>query len=111
MLHGPYLSIALALPAGAESHGFARPSFDHYSLLPSVQISENVDHLFIATNPRPLSNVHLMNRSWDNPKSLPMPEYDLESGIVDLLLVSLPGHLSLVPTPRIPKTMQSHLRR
>ena len=72
----------------AESYGMLSLMLflDHYFRFFHVQVSENVDHLFYCDNQGLIKRIEFaMHRSWDNPNHCLSSEYDLESGIVDIL--------------------------
>jgi hypothetical protein len=72
----------------AESYGMlsALLFLELYFRFFHVQVSENVEHLFYCDNQGLVKRISFaMDRSWDNPNHCLASEYDLESGIVDIL--------------------------
>jgi hypothetical protein len=72
----------------AESYGMLSVMLflDHYFRFFQVEVSDNVDHLFYCDNQGLLKRIgYAMDPSWDNPNHCLSAEYDLESGIVDVL--------------------------
>ena len=72
----------------AESYGMLSLMLylDYYLRFFNVQVSEHVEHLFYSDNKGLINRISFaMNRSWDNPNHCLSSEYDLESGIVDIL--------------------------
>ena len=72
----------------AESYGMLSVMLflDHYFRFFAVQVSDNIEHLFYCDNQGLINRISFaMNRSWDNPNHCLSSEYDLESGIVDIL--------------------------
>ncbi len=72
----------------AESYGMlsAMLFLDHYLRFFHVDVSDNIEHLFFSDNKGLILRIgYSMDRSWSNPSHCLASEYDVESGIVDLL--------------------------
>jgi hypothetical protein len=72
----------------AESYGFlsALLFFEHYLRYYTVDVSANTDHIFFCDNLGLIQRIrYSMTRPWDNPNSCLASEYDVESGIVEIL--------------------------
>ncbi len=82
----------------AESYGMlsAMLFLDHYLRFFQVDTHETIEHLFYCDNQGLLKRIGFaLDRSWDNPNHCLASEYDLESGIVDILR-QLPVKFSLL---------------